>query len=47
MIAIDPPVRILIFALESKGPSTQDIKTITVDNRNDILMDDGHQILTV
>ena len=26
MIAIDPPVRILIEALESKGPSTQDIK---------------------
>ena len=24
MIAIDPPVRILIEALESKGPSTQD-----------------------
>ena len=24
MIAVDPPVRILTFALESKGPSTQD-----------------------
>ena len=24
MIAIDPPVRILTFTLESKGPSTQD-----------------------
>jgi hypothetical protein len=24
MIAVDPPVRILIEALESKGPSTQD-----------------------
>jgi hypothetical protein len=24
MIAIDPPVRILTFALEPKGPSTQD-----------------------
>jgi hypothetical protein len=26
MIAVDPPVRILTFALESKGPSTQDSK---------------------
>ena len=26
MIAVDPPVRILNEALESKGPSTQDTK---------------------
>ncbi len=33
MIAIDPPVRILNEALESKGPSTQDSKrTALVDN---------------
>ena len=35
MIAVDPPVRILTFALEPKGPSTQGLLDVKTSKRLD------------